>query len=278
MSDRTATQPLNAVEAPAGARAKRGRWDRVLWRAGTLVVTGAFLLLWEALPSLGLVSEIILPKFSDIAVSLVKLVTGPIFPKHFQVTLIEIAFGFAIATVLGLVMGIGLAISPPLKQLTYPLVIAFQSIPKIVLAPVMITWAGYGIESKIGLAVIIAFFPVLINTMAGLDSVPTDWKRLMRSLRASRTQMFWKLELPYAAPVIFAGIKTALTFAVTGAIVAEFVGANAGMGYLIHAYAFQLRIDAMFAVIIALSMIGSALYFGIDWLDRRLIFWRSESA
>jgi NitT/TauT family transport system permease protein len=90
--------------------------------------------------------------------------------------------------------------------------------------------------------------------------------------------MFWKLELPYAAPVIFAGIKTALTFAVTGAVVAEFIGANEGLGFLIHAYAFQLRIDATFAVIIVLSLIGSVLYFAIDLVDRRLIFWRDATA
>lgn len=278
MSDQAAAQDLRSLEPLATGRPKQGRWVRARWRAGTLTVVLAFLLFWEALPTLGLVSEIILPKFSDIAVAFAKLVTGPVVGKHFQTTLVEIGLGFVIAVVIGLALGLALGMSAAVKQLTYPLVIGFQSIPKIVLAPLMITWAGYGIESKIGMAVLIAFFPVVINTMAGLDSVPTEWKRLMRSLRASRSQMFWKLELPYAAPVIFAGIKTALTFAVTGAVVAEFVGANEGLGFLLHAYAFQLRIDATFSVIILLSLIGSALYFWIDWMDRRLIFWRSETA
>lgn len=277
MTERALGQDASTLEPPPLPVARASRRSQVLWRVGTAAVVVGFLLVWEALPTFGMVSEIILPKFSDVAISFINLVTGPIFPKHFQTTMIEITLGFVIAVVLGLGVGLALAMSRVLRQLTYPLVIAFQSVPKIVLAPLLITWAGYGIESKIWLAVLIAFFPVLINTMAGLEAVPVEWKRLMHSLRASRSQMFWKLELPYAAPVIFAGIKTALTFAVTGAVVAEFIGANEGLGFLIHAYAFQLRIDATFAVIIVLSLIGSILYFAIDLLDRHLIFWRDAA-
>jgi len=177
----------------------------------------------------------------------------------------------------GLVSGIALGVSRALYKLTYPLVVAFQSVPKIVLAPLLITWFGYGIESKVAMAVIISFFPVLINTIVGLESVPEEPLKLMRSLRASKWQIFYKLSLPTAAPIMFAGIKTALTFAVIGAIVAEFIGASEGLGYLLNVYSFQLRIDSVFAVIVVLSLIGSILYFFIDWLDRKLIFWRSDS-
>jgi NitT/TauT family transport system permease protein len=262
---------MSDQEQPAMVRPKGTRLNTTAWRLATTGVVFLFLLLWEALPTFGLVSAIILPKFSDVAVSFVNLVTGPVFFKHFWITVI------AIAVTLGLGLGLALGLSRTVKRLTYPLVIAFQSIPKIVLAPLLITWAGYGMESKVALAVIIAFFPVLINTITGLDSVPVEWKRLMYSLRASRKQMFWKLELPYAAPIIFAGIKTALTFAVTGAVVAEFVGANAGMGFLIHAYAFQLMIPKTFAVILVLSLIGSLLYGAIALLDQKLIFWRNAA-
>jgi NitT/TauT family transport system permease protein len=189
----------------------------------------------------------------------------------------EILLGFVLGTALGLVLGIALGVWEPLKRLTYPLIVAFQSLPKIVLAPLLITWFGYGLESKVAMAVIISFFPVLINTLVGLESVPDDAIRLMRSLKASRRQVFWKLSLPHAAPVMFAGIKTGLTFAVIGAIVGEFIGSSQGLGYLLHAYAFQLRIDRVFAVIVVLSLIGSILYFAIDYVDRRLIFWRTES-
>jgi NitT/TauT family transport system permease protein len=246
------------------------------WRLGAVGLALALLGLWEAIPRLGLMSEIILPPVSDVIVAIGELVAAPTFFEHFGITLTEIMVGFVLGTVIGLVGGISLGLSKALSRLVYPLVVAFQSIPKIVLAPLFITWFGYGIESKIAMAVVIAFFPVLINTLVGLESVPENPRRLMRSLRATRWQVFWKLSLPHSAPVIFAGIKTALTFAVIGAIVGEFIGASQGLGYLLHTYSFQLRIDSVFAVIVVLSAMGSVLYFAIDWLDGRLIFWRAD--
>jgi NitT/TauT family transport system permease protein len=246
------------------------------WRLGTLAVTVGFLIIWEALPRLGLVSDIILPPFSEVAMAFVALVTGPTFFGHLQITMIEILAGFAIGTAVGFVLGVVLAVSEAFKRITYPLVIAFQSVPKIVLAPLIITWFGYGVESKVAMAVVISFFPVLVNTMVGLESVPESGIRLMRSLRASRRQRFWKLSLPHAAPLIAAGVKTGLTFAVVGAIVAEFIGASEGLGFLIHQYSFQLRIDRVFAVIVVMSAIGSGLYFILDVVDNRLIFWKNS--
>jgi NitT/TauT family transport system permease protein len=274
MSGSSIAQPLTASQRAERRRLSREAWK---WRAGSVIVTIGLLLVWELLPTLGLVPEIILPPFSAVAAATVELLTGQTFMKHFSVTMFEIAAGFLIGTLVGLVLGIILGVWEPAKKLTYPLVVAFQSVPKIVFAPLLLTWFGYGIESKIAMAVIISFFPVLINTLVGLESVPDDAIRLMRSLKASRRQIFWKLSLPHAAPIMFAGIKTGLTFAVIGAIVGEFVGASEGLGYLLHAYSFQLRIDKVFAVILVLSAIGSVLYFAIDWLDKRLIFWRTDT-
>jgi NitT/TauT family transport system permease protein len=112
--------------------------------------------------------------------------------------------------------------------------------------------------------------------MVGLESVPESAKRLMRSIRATPMQTFWKVSLPHALPIIFAGIKAALTFAVIGAIVGEFVGASQGLGYLLDLYNFQLRIDRVFSVIVILASIGAGGYFLLEWLDRKLIFWREE--
>jgi NitT/TauT family transport system permease protein len=269
-ADNTVDTP---VAPPLVNEPAESKWK---WRLGALGLALALLGIWEAIPRLGLMSEIILPPVSDVIVAIGELVRAPTFLEHFGVTLTEIMVGFVIGTVIGLVGGISLGLSKALSRLVYPLVVAFQSIPKIVLAPLFITWFGYGIESKIAMAVVIAFFPVLINTLVGLESVPENPRRLMRSLRATRWQVFWKLSLPHSAPVIFAGIKTALTFAVIGAIVGEFIGASQGLGYLLHTYSFQLRIDAVFAVIVVLSALGSVLYFAIDWLDGRLIFWRAD--
>jgi NitT/TauT family transport system permease protein len=251
--------------------------DRWRWRAISIVVVLTFLAIWELLPRLGLVSTIILPPVTEVSVALMELLVQETFPNHLRVTLVEMLVGFLIGTLVGFAIGVALGVWESVKKSVYPLVVAFQSLPKIVLAPLLITWFGYGIESKIAMAVVIAFFPVLINTMVGLETVPDEARQLMRSLRASHAQVFRKLSLPHAAPFVMAGIKTGLTFAVIGAIVGEFVGASEGLGYLLHAYGFQLRIDKVFAVIVVLSIIGAVLYFAIDWLERRLIYWRSDS-
>lgn len=246
------------------------------YRIGSFLVAVAVFLVWELLPRSGLVPEIILPPITAIVYALYTLVLTDFFMGHFLVTLNEIFWGFVIGTVIGLTTGIVLGAWGGAKRLFYPFVVAFQAVPKIVLAPLLISWFGYGQTSKIAMAVVISFFPVLINTMVGLENVPRDMIRLMHSLRASRGQIFTKVELPSAAPLMFAGVKTALTFALIGAIVGEFVGAAEGLGFLLYTYNFQLRIDRVFSVIIILSVIGGILYFFVEWLDKRLIYWRQE--
>lgn len=246
------------------------------YRIGSLIVAVVIFGLWELLPRLELVPEIILPPISSTIYALYTLVITDFFMRHFLVTLNEIFWGFVIGTVIGLAVGIFLGVWTGAKRLFYPFVVAFQAIPKIVLAPLLISWFGYGQTSKIAMAVVIGFFPVLINTMVGLESVSRDMIRLMRSLRASRRQIFTKVELPSAAPLMFAGVKTALTFALIGAIVGEFVGAAEGLGFLLYTYNFQLRIDRVFSVIIILSATGGILYFLVEWLDKRLIYWRQD--
>lgn len=259
-----------------GGPRRTSRWDAWKWRLGSFLFIAILAALWEAMPRLGLVSKIILPPITDIAEAFRQLVTGPIFWNHFWVTLYEMLAGFVLGTAVGLALGILLGVFEPVKKLVYPLVVGFQSIPKIVLAPLLITWFGYGTESKIAMAVVVSFFPVLINTLVGLGSVPDDAVRLMRSLKASRVQIFRKLSLPWAAPIMFAGIESGLTFAVIGAIVGEFVGSAEGLGFLIAAYSFQLRIDRVYALIMILAIVGSLLYFLVDRIDRRLVFWRNE--
>jgi NitT/TauT family transport system permease protein len=259
----------------AEVRARKRRETR-LYRVGTVVLTLLFLGLWELLPRAGIMPEIVLPPVTAVAGAFVELLQQDHFWGHLRVTLAEIFWGFVLGTLIGLVSGILLAVWRPVKRLTYPFVVAFQAIPKIVLAPLFISWFGYGQSSKVVMAIVISFFPVLINTMVGLESVPQEAVALMRSLRATRMQIFRKLSLPHASPLIFAGIKTALTFAVIGAIVGEFVGARYGLGFLLHAYNFQLRIDSVFSVIVILAGLGAVLYFLLEWLDRRLIYWRPK--
>lgn len=287
MTDRSDQREIREMDVPEGASVEASAADvdahrrtAVQWRyrVGTVAVAILFFATWELIPRLGLLSEIVLPRFTDTVSALYTLVITDFFFEHFFVTLNEIFWGFTFGTLFGLASGILLGVFQPLKRLTYPFVVAFQAIPKIVLAPLLISWFGYGQTSKVAMALVIGFFPVLINTMVGIEAVPRDAIDLMRSLKASRKQIFLKVSLPNAAPLIFAGIKTALTFALIGAIVGEFVGASEGLGFLLDTYNFQLRIDRVFAVIIILSSIGAVFYFALEWLDEKLIFWRHEDA
>lgn len=219
-------------------------------------------------------NEILLPRFSAVAVAFFGLVTQPFFPKHLFTTLGEILAGFACGVTIGFSLGTALALSPTAKAVMYPFVVAFQATPKVVFAPLFIAWFGFGMSSKIVMATVISFFPVLINTLTGLDSVPESSKMLMRSIRATKMQTFRRVALPHALPIIFAGIKAAFVFSVIGAIVGEFIGASQGLGYLLNLYNFQLRIDRVFAVIVVLASIGAGGFFLLEWLDRKLVFWR----
>lgn len=267
---------MAAIEQEAPARARSSGSSATRYRIYSLLILVVILLVWEFLPRLGVVNEILLPRFSRVVVALWTLVGQDFFLKHFTTTLTEILVGFVLGTIIGLTLGISLAVWPVVKRVTYPFVVGFQATPKIVFAPLFIAWFGFGMTSKVVMAIVISFFPVLINTMAGLESVPESAKRLMRSLRATPLQIFWKVSLPHALPIIFAGVKAALTFSVIGAIVGEFVGASQGLGYLLDLYNFQLRIDRVFSVILILAAIGAGGYFLLEWLDRKLIFWREE--
>jgi NitT/TauT family transport system permease protein len=262
-----------ALPAEQAARKRRDDWK---YRIGALLIGLVIIALWELLPVLGLVNPVILPRFTSVAEALYTLVGQPFFMRHLIVTMNEIVLGFVIGTLLGLGIGISLAVWPAARRLTYPFVIGFQATPKIVFAPLFIAWFGFGQTSKVVMAVVIAFFPVLINTMVGLESVPADARKLMRSLKAMPLQVFYKVSFLHALPVIFAGVQAAFTFAVIGAIVGEFVGAQEGLGYLLNLYNFQLRIDRAFAVIVILAAIGAIGCFLLEWADRKFIFWRED--
>jgi NitT/TauT family transport system permease protein len=249
------------------------RWA---YRGASLAIAVIVLAIWEFLPRTGLVSDIVLPSLSSVASALWTLVQMPSFWSNLLVTMREILGGFVFGTLIGLVLGIALAVWKQFRQVSYPYVVGFQAIPKIVFAPLFIAWFGYGESSKVVMGIAIAFFPVLINTLVGLESVPADMVKLMRSLRATPLQIFRKVSFPHALPLIFAGVKQALTYAVIGALVGEFVGASAGLGYLLDSYNFQLRIDFVFALIVVLAVIGAGLYFIVEWLDKRLIYWREQ--
>jgi NitT/TauT family transport system permease protein len=232
------------------------------------------LIVWEAVCRAGMVSPLVLPAPSRIWDGLVILFTAPWFPQHVWYTTAETLIGFFIGGILAIVLGIVMVNLPLFKEVVYPYVVAFQVMPKVVLAPLMITWFGFGIESKIVMAIAISFFPVVINTVVGLESVEENASLLMRSLVASRRQVFWKLAWPTALPSIFAGLKTSLTLALVGALVAEFVTAKEGLGTLITTFSFELKVYLVFACIIVVSVLGLILYGVMEYLERKIVFWR----
>jgi NitT/TauT family transport system permease protein len=232
--------------------------------------------LWELLSRTEIVDPIILPPVSDVATSLVDLAQTDFFWSNTWTTVYETLVGFALGVGTAWILGTLIGIFRPFRLAMYPLAVAFQNTPRVALAPLFLTWFGFGLTSKYVMAATICFFPVLIAVVVGLETVDSDARTLMRSLGASRWELYRKLSLPSSLPIIFAGVKQAMTLALIGAIVAEFVGASEGMGVMIKTFNFQLEVADGFAVIVALMIIGLVLYGIVEWLDRKIVFWRGH--
>lgn len=260
-----------AIAPPRGWWARR---EHVFLGIGLGV---GFLAMWEFLSRREIIEPVLFPAPTKIASAFWLLVNADFFPAHFWITMLEIALGFLLGGSIGLLLGILLATVRLIRLTMYPYVIAFQALPKVVLAPLFIIWFGFGPASKIATALAICFFPVMLNTVVGLQLVEEDALKLMRSLRASRWQVFVKLRFPNALPHIFAGLKTSLTFAMIGAIVAEFlIAADNGLGRLVQIYQLQIQVHMMMAVVFIVSVLGILGVWVMDVLDRRIVFWREK--
>jgi NitT/TauT family transport system permease protein len=193
---------------------------------------------------------------------------------HISVTLVEIALGLLIGLSAASGLGYLLGKHRALEHIAAPYIVASQSIPIVAIAPLVVIWMGSGLASKVAVTALITFFPALIATIVGIRSVDPDLHDLMRSLRASRWQLFWKLELPAALPMIFGGLKLSATLAVVGAVVGEFMGANAGLGYLVNLGRGLLDTPMMFVAILLLVVIAQLLHFAVAALETRLLHWQ----
>jgi NitT/TauT family transport system permease protein len=251
--------------------------QRVGEPALALALAFGVLAIWEVSAQAEWVSKLVLPAPSAVAVefwrALVEIVLGGPMRRHTVVTLLEILIGFGVGVALGFALGICIAEVPTARRVLMPYLISLNAAPKIALAPLLIVWFGFGMSSKIVMAALIAFFPLLVNVVSGLTAVDPAKIKLMRSLAASSTMTLVKVKLPDALPAIFAGLKTAIILAVVGAVVGEFVGADAGLGHVIKQSEFQLDVAQTFAVIVLLSVIGILLFYFIEWLERRTLFW-----
>ena len=238
-----------------------------------LLLIAVFLGLWEAFVRLFEIPLFILPTPSSVFVALYRGFASSLYIDHIWVTLAETLMGFVLGTTLAFVLGTVIALSRRIEYFLYPFVVMFQAMPKVALAPLIIVWFGLGITSKVVNAALVAFFPLMVNTIVGLRSAEEDKVNLMRSLAASKVQIFWMLQLPNAMPYIFAGLEIAMIFALIGAIVAEFVGAQSGLGMLIQSMNFTMDVAGQFSVLLLLSIIGLLLNGVVAGVRKRVLFW-----
>jgi len=234
-----------------------------------LVAIGVF---WEAAVSIWHIPSYILPPPSRII-----LVIGErwnLLLANSVVTLAEVTMGFVVALIGGLSLALAIHSSRIVERTTLPLVIASQTIPVFAIAPLLILWFGYGMGSKVVMAAIIVFFPIVINTVDGLRAADPDTISLLKVLEATPRQIMLKVRIPQALPFVFSGLKIGVAVSVIGAVIGEWVGAREGLGYLmIHANA-QLQVDLVFAAIFCLSVMGVTLYALIGLLERHVVHWR----
>jgi NitT/TauT family transport system permease protein len=228
---------------------------------------------WEALVRVLEVPIFILPPPSKVAMALWRGFASGLYLTHLYYTLAETILGFLLGAALGFFLGTAVATNRYVDYFLYPYIVMFQSLPKVALAPLIIIWFGLGLTSKVVNAALIAFFPLLVNTMVGLQSADEDRVSLMRSLAASERQIFWMLRLPSALPFVMAGLDVAMIFALIGAIVAEFVGARWGLGMLIQSMNFTMDVSGQFSILIVLSVMGLILNRCILFIRRRILFW-----
>ena len=233
----------------------------------------AFAGLWEWIVRALAIPPFLVPAPSAVARALAAGVTSRLYLGHFWVTLSETLLGFLIAAVSGIVLGAAIAQFRLLEQTVYPYLVALQTLPKIAIAPLIIVWFGFGLSSKVIIAAMVGFFPVLVNVIVGLKTIDQAKLELMRSFNASRWQTFRLVRFPNALPFVFAGLDVAIVFSVLGAIVGEFVGAQQGLGNLILQFNFALDIAGVFAVLILLSLLGVALHLVMQAIQKRLVFW-----
>lgn len=233
--------------------------------------------IWEWAGATGLVSRLVLPRPSHIALGFLELFTTGIIWEHLNATLTETLVGFVIGAGLGFVLAVFSSFWAPFRQMVSPYMVALQVMPRVALAPIFITWFGFGMLPKIVMAATICFFPVFINTLTGLLARDEPTLEMFQSMGASKVQVFREFTLPAALPITFAGLKTGITLALIGAIVGEFVATDKGLGHLLERFTFQLAMDKAFAVLLVLTIMGLLLYAVAELLDRKIVFWTHES-
>jgi NitT/TauT family transport system permease protein len=197
--------------------------------------------------------------------------------EHTWISLVETVEGFVLSILVGVPVAFLIVRSVVLERLIYPLLLAVNAIPKIAIAPLLVVWFGFGQWPKVLMVLLVCFFPIVISTASGMKSTPAELVELLKSLNASKTQEFFKLRLRYALPQIFTGLKVAISLAVIGSVIAEFVGATSGLGYVITSSGASADTALAFAAMTLLSVMAIILFYGLVLLEHLLLPWARET-
>jgi NitT/TauT family transport system permease protein len=223
------------------------------------------LVLWEYAEPLFHIPHYVLPSLSQMVAAAAKHPDALL--ANTGVTVLEVAEGFALGVIVSIPLGLAIVSSRALERIVYPFLVAFQAVPKVALAPILVVWFGFGPGSKITLGFVTAMFPIVINTVIGLRQTPREIVYLMRSLGASELQTFFKVKLYSAAPAIFGGLKIGITLAVVGAVVGEFIASNKGLGNMLLAANNAFDTPLLFAIVVFLSAISIALFYLVELVE-----------
>jgi NitT/TauT family transport system permease protein len=243
----------------------------LLDRFAVLIALVALLFVWELAVDLGRIPVFVLPAPSNIWASIVKNWSALL--AHSWVTLLETLAGFGLSVAIGIPLAFFIVYSRIFDRVIYPMLVASQAVPKVALAPILLVALGYGIAPKIIVAFLIAFFPVVVNTVTGLASVDRDTLNLVHSMGASKMDVFRKVRFPHAVPSMIAGFKVAIAFAVVGAVVGEFVGSRSGLGYYMLLATGNFDTPLVFACVVFLTLMGIILFYTVGLLEVALGRW-----
>lgn len=248
-----------------------------LWQSTwlpSLVMICAICVAWELSTSVFAVPKYLIPTPASVWEVLAK--HPGVFLSNTIVTLRELLEGFVLSVALAVPLALFISYSRVFESFINPLIIISQALPKVAIAPLLLVWFGFGEFPKVLMAALIAFFPMLISAITGFKGIEPDVLALARSTGASELRVFWKIRLPSAMPAMFGGLKLAITFAVIGAIIGEFLSGDSGLGYLIQSASGAQRTDMLFAALIIISAISVALFYLVEFAERRFIFWHQS--
>ena len=257
-----------AVAASARPRAGRRQVPDIVLALGLMA---AVIVVWELAIRLFNVSPFVLPAPTAVIRSLIA--SRGQLASAAGATAIEVVLGFVLAAITGMTVALVIVRFERFGRALYPLIVLFQNVPKIALAPIFVLWFGFNLAPKILLIVVIAFFPVAIDMLAGLQSVEPSFVALMQSVGASPGKILLRVRIPHSLPHLMAGLKVAITFSVIGAIVGEFAGASQGLGYVIQFASTQLDTPLIFAALAVVSVLGLASYYVVELAERLLVPW-----